>query len=326
MNAENDYEEKSYTFSLITQGKHKFYSLTLPSDVLGDTCFVTTRYDDPLEGFQRRLDEKRAQEIADYIDSGFGTIPNAVVLSAQPEAELTVKPGGRALTIKMHPKAFLVLDGQHRVWGYKLADSVLRVPVVIYTGLTKAEETRLFIDINTKQRPVPSELLLDIKQLAELEGDTESLLRDLFNHFQKNKFSILSGLLSPSEKAKGKISRTTFNAGFSNILGIMGDKSADELYSIFNAYLGAMVYAFDKAGISNEITTPNIFKGVVAFFPEVASRVKYKFDSEYTTQNFIEVIQPVQGSINKSLITKSKRSYKQMLEVLNSSLTKSFQL
>lgn len=324
--SDNDYEVNSYTFSLITQGRHKFYSLTLYSDVLADTCFVTTRYDDPLEGFQRRLDEKRAQEIADYIDSGFGTIPNAVVLSAQPEAELTVKKGGRALTIKMHPKAFLVLDGQHRVWGYKLAKSKLRIPVVIYTGLTKAEETRLFIDINTKQRPVPSELLLDIKQLAELEGDTDSLLRDLFNQFQKDKFSVLTGLLSPSEKVKGKISRTTFNTSFSNILGVLGNKNSDELFDIFNSYLGAVIDVFDRSGLKHEITTPNIFKGIISFFPEVASRVKYKFDSEYSSDNFAEIIEPVSVVLNKGLIMKSKRSYRNLSEALNNSLTKSFQL
>ncbi|CAH3752938.1 MULTISPECIES: DGQHR domain-containing protein [Enterobacteriaceae] len=324
--SDNDYDVNSYTFSLITQGRHKFYSLTLYSDVLAETCFVTTRYEDPLEGFQRRLDQRRAQEIADYIDSGFGTIPNAVVLSAQPEAELTVKKGGRALTIKMHPKAFLVLDGQHRVWGYKLAKSKLRIPVVIYTGLTKAEETRLFIDINTKQRPVPSELLLDIKQLAELEGDTESLLRDLFNQFQKDKFSVLNGLLSPNEKLKGKISRTTFNTSFSNIIGVLGNKDTTELYSIFNSYLGAVMDIFEKSGVKDEITTPNIFKAIISFFPEVASRVKYKFNAEYSIDNFSEIIQPVMPALNKGIISKSKRSYKVLLDTLNNSLTKNFQL
>lgn len=321
-----EYDVNSYTFSLITQGKHKFYSLTLNSNILADTCFVTTRYDDPLEGFQRRLDEKRAQEIADYIDSGFGTIPNAVVLSAQPEAELTVKKGGRALTIKMHPKAFLVLDGQHRVWGYKKAASHLRVPVVIYTGLTKAEETRLFIDINTKQKPVPSELLLDIKQLAELEGDTESLLRDLFNQFQKDNYSVLAGKLSPSEKTKGKISRTTFNTSFSNIIGVLGNKPSTELFDIFNGYLGAMIEMLDRAGVKNEITTPNIFKGIISFFPEVASRVKYRFDSEYSYDNFLEIIEPVYPALNKATITKSKASYKKLLDAFNSSMAKNFQL
>ncbi|MEX9849260.1 DGQHR domain-containing protein [Providencia huaxiensis] len=326
MSQTDDYEVKSFTFSLITQGEHKFYSLTLGSDILAETCFVTSRYDDPVEGFQRLLDLERAQEIANYIDEGFGTIPNSVVLSAQPEAELTIKKGGRALTIKLHPKAFLVLDGQHRVWGYKLAKSKLRVPVVIYTGLTKKEETRLFIDINTKQRPVPNELLLDIKELAEMDSDPERIYRELFNIFQKNKFSVLNGLLSPSERKKGKISRVTFNASFSSVLNILENKSTEELFSIFNAYLSAMFKIFEDIGCKDELLNSMVFRGVISFFPEVASRVKYKYNSEYTSDNFSEVLQPVALMINKNTIVKNRSSYKKLVEILNGYLTKNFQL
>lgn len=63
-----------YSVSLVTQGKHRFYRLTMPSDVLANTCFVTTRDEDPRKGFQRLLDHNRAQQIADYIDMDFGTI------------------------------------------------------------------------------------------------------------------------------------------------------------------------------------------------------------------------------------------------------------
>ena len=73
---------ESYSCSLISQGKEKFYSLTMPSEVLAETCFVSTRDDDPIDGFQRTLDEKRAKEIAEYLDCGEGTIPTAIVLSA----------------------------------------------------------------------------------------------------------------------------------------------------------------------------------------------------------------------------------------------------
>ena len=36
----------------------------------------------------------------------------------------------------MIPEAFLILDGQHRVYGFSLAKTSLRVPVVIYNNLT----------------------------------------------------------------------------------------------------------------------------------------------------------------------------------------------
>jgi DGQHR domain-containing protein len=106
-----------YSVSLVTQGKHRFYTLTMPSDILAKTCFVSTRDEDPKEGFQRLLDKNRAQQIADYIDKGFGSIPSSIVLSAQPEAELRVIGKGKTIEFKDTPKAFLILDGQHRVYG-----------------------------------------------------------------------------------------------------------------------------------------------------------------------------------------------------------------
>jgi len=45
-----------FSVSLVSQGKHRFYTLTMPSDVLANTCFVATRDEDPKKGFQRLLD------------------------------------------------------------------------------------------------------------------------------------------------------------------------------------------------------------------------------------------------------------------------------
>ena len=95
-------EPHRFSVSLVTQGKHRFYTLTMPSDVLANTCFVTTRDEDPKKGFQRVLDEKRAEQIADYTDAGFGTIPTSIVLSAQPAAELKVIGKGKTLEFRDH--------------------------------------------------------------------------------------------------------------------------------------------------------------------------------------------------------------------------------
>lgn len=322
----NQYEELNYTFSLVTQNEFKFMSLSLPSDVLANTCFVTTRYDSPEEGFQRRLDEKKAKEIAEYIDNGFGTIPNAIVLSAQAEAELIIKPGGRALRFLRHPKAFLVIDGQHRVWGFKMAKSHLRVPVIIYQNLTRKQETRLFIDINTKQRPVPNELLLDIKHLADLENNTETLLRELFNLFNSAPESILLGLLSPHEKAKGKLTRTSFNAAFSIITELVVTREAEDLFPVINSYISAMKISFQKMQAEDYLINANVFKAIVAFFPDVASKVKDRFEGVYSTDNFVDVLEPVFNKVNKTKISATGRSYKTLYEQFSSALTKSFSL
>jgi DGQHR domain-containing protein len=240
--AETEHEGRiSYTASLITQGDHRFYTLSMPSDVLAETCFIEPRDEEPEQGFQRVLDRRRAEEIAKYIDVGFGTIPTSIVLSAQPEAELEYTRRTRTLRFKKISRAFLILDGQHRVFGFRLATSRLRVPVVIYNNLTRAQECRLFMDINTKQRPVPNELLLDISRLAQTETDLDALFHDIFDMFKNDQTSPLFGLMSPAARKKGRISRVTFNAAMKAIGDAFEDTEPDEAYRALSAYLQSCV-------------------------------------------------------------------------------------
>jgi DGQHR domain-containing protein len=320
-----EHENLTYTFSLIRQNKYRFYSLTLPSQILSEMTFVSSRYEDPEEGFQRLLNKKRAQEIANYLDSGVSTIPSAVILSAQPEAELEVIQKGRSLKFKKHPKAFMILDGQHRVYGYKLAESELRVPVIIYNGLSRREETRLFIDINTKQRPVPKELLLDIKHLADIETDFEELLRNLFDLLNKEKNSSLLGKLSPSEKVRGKINRTTFNSSFKTISTLITTKSPDELYPIFNSYFYAVIERLSKVDSNLSITNPILFKSIVLLFTDVASKVKDK-GGDYNRDNFYDVLEPALNKSHRAKLLKPGNAYKDLYTYLSNSLVKNFEL
>src|SRR5579871_4361386 len=203
----------SYTASLVRQGKYRFYTLTMPADILAETCAVDRRVEKPLLGFQRRLDHRRAREIAHYIDEGLGMIPGSIILSSQPDANFKYNTAKRTISFKKIPRAFLILDGQHRVYGFHQAKNKrLRVPVVIYDRLTTAEEVSLFMDINTKQRPVPNELLLDIKKMAQAESNEEATLRTVYDLFNKETESPLFGLMTPSEKGEGKLSRVSFNA------------------------------------------------------------------------------------------------------------------
>ena len=40
--------------SLILQGEKQFYSVTMPTDMLAQCCFVTSRDEDPQAGFSTR--------------------------------------------------------------------------------------------------------------------------------------------------------------------------------------------------------------------------------------------------------------------------------
>lgn len=278
-------ETETYSASLVTQGKHRFFTLTMRSDVLAKTCTVDTRVDNPMTGFQRKLDAKRAEEIARYIDEG-GTIPSSIVLSAQPEAEFQYTRSRRSVTFRLLPKSFLILDGQHRVYGFAKANSALRVPVVIYNNLSRTDECRLFIDINTKQRPVPNELLLDIKRLAETETNEESVLRDVFDMFNSEPDSPLLGKLSGAEKARGKISRVTFNSAMKNVWDALEDSDTREAYATVAAYLSVWIAHLNERGLADKIVVPSLFKAIILLFPDVAQRVADRHGRDFSRQNF----------------------------------------
>lgn len=282
-----------YSVSLVTQGSYQFYTLTMPSDVLARTCAVSTRQEDPQKGFQRALDERRAQEIAQYIDSGH-SIPNSIVLSAQERANLKVIGRGKTLEFSDTAAAFLILDGQHRVYGFSKSKKPLRVPVVIYNNLTRQQESRLLIDINTKQRAVPGELLLDIKKLADIERAGESELRELFDVFHSRPDSALKGLTSPFDKGGGgKITRVTFNAAIKPLLENFSERPPEEIYEILNSYLSAIQGLLPNRVDSVVLGRPVLFRAFIGLFPVVAQRVLDRFNGNYRTENFATIMAPM---------------------------------
>jgi DGQHR domain-containing protein len=315
-----------YSASLILQGSKQFYSITMPTDVLAECCYVTSRNEDRDAGFQRVLDIKRAEDIAHYIDSNGGTIPGSIILSAQPEANVKLVGRGKTLEFTFAPKSFLVLDGQHRVYGFSLAEAALRVPVVIYSGLTPAEEARLFIDINTKQRQVPNELLLDIKQLADREDDKEILLRQIFDLFAEEPNSSLLGLTSSSARQQNKISRVTFNLAFKAALAVFQSPDVKHVYQVTNAYLAAFVDVLDAIGLKEKLTSPTVFRAMMDTFPEVARIYAAQHGKVFTKAKFAALLLPVSVQTTIAKFEKNGKSVKDLSTMFAKSIKKDFSI
>ncbi|WP_156526504.1 DGQHR domain-containing protein [Cupriavidus gilardii] len=231
----------TYPALLMTQNKHRFYFTTIPVDDLFNYCFVARRDEDPVAGFQRSLNESRADDIAAYLAAGTGSIPSNVVLSAQENANFAYNRKTKSISFARETAAFLVLDGQHRLWGYQKCNVRHRVPVAIYEGLTRSEETKLFIDINTTQRGVPAALLLDIKELANVEDAKEHTLRQIFDRLNADSKSPLAGRLSASKSLANRISRVTFNRAVGPILssGVALDAGSENRYKLILNFLNA---------------------------------------------------------------------------------------
>ncbi len=316
---------ESYSAVLLTQGEHRFYQLAMPSDILGVCTFVTSRDEDPESGFQRLLDKRRAEEIAQYIDFGQGTIPTSVILSAQENCKLEYDSRNKTVNFEINPNSFLILDGQHRVYGFKMAETKIRVPVIIYDGLSKRDESRLFIDINSKQRGVPTELLLDIKQQAEYENTEEQLFREVFDKMNDDPGGPLFGYLSPAKRVKTKISRVTFNAALKSIYPALKSRNSDEIFEIISNYLAAVREEIVLNGGEDNILLNSVtFRAIVAFFVPVASRLKDRFGADYSIENFYQILSPLFERIQIARL--SGTSQAKILDYLEKNFKGEFQL
>jgi DGQHR domain-containing protein len=270
------------------------------------------------------LDIKRAKEISTYIDSGYGTIPTSVILSAQESCDLEYDSRNKTISFELNLNSFLILDDQHRVYGFKLAETKIRVPVVIYDGLSRQDESRLFIDINSKQRGVPSELLLDIKKQADYEGPEEQLFRDVFDKMNQDPSSPLFGKLSPSKRAKSKISRVTFNAALKSIYPALSSRSSDEIHGILSNYLASIRdQIIRNNGDENIMLNSVTFRSIVAFFIQAGRRVKDRFGPDYTVENFDDVLGPLFDSIQIARL--SGKSQVKIVEYLDKHFKGEFQ-
>lgn len=319
--------------NLITQGEYKFYSGTMNIEDIVESSSVNPRELNPEEGFQRVLNENKARSIVDYIKKG-GTIPNAIILSAQDAADFEYNSKNKTISINRDKRSMLILDGQHRVYGFKILSDEkafqaekYRIPVIIYTDLTSVQEARIFIDINTRQDPVPKELLLDIKKLAQRESAEEEILDELFTLFENEANSFLYGKLSRFEKAKGKISKVTFYDSIKPLIKEFNINNVGNLYRMINAYFEAVDYVWrnEKYNFSESVTKATVFKIMVAHCRSIASIIADRDPSDiyHVSEYKFYLKRSVSGNIKDILASKSYKSTTDILDrkLLRKSLT-----
>ncbi len=285
----------SYPCLTMTQNQHRFFLTSIPVSDLFSHCFVSSRNEDNLNGFQRQLSKPRADDIAQYLNQGSGSIPTTIVLSAQEDGQLSYNSRSKTITFARMDKAFLVLDGQHRLWGYQICLEQFkknhRVPLSIYENLSRAEETRLFIDINTKQVGVPAALLLDIKQLAQIESERDSILRELFDGVRKTPKLAFSAQLSPSKSVVGKVSRVTFNRAVGQALDssvLQGLDKGKRLVLISN-----YIEAFENVLDDQKLLTRSAFLEAIFDVFEQAVRQSLLSYKNAKTESIEKVIRPI---------------------------------
>ena len=270
-----------------------FYLTVLKNDLLKDICFVSRRDEDSKKGFQRNLNESRARDIAKYLDEMRGVIPSVLILSAQSVAKFAFNTKSHDISFIANEKSFMVLDGQHRLYGLMLTEKKYPVPVVIFNQLTTTDEVNLFVDINTTQKGVPTTLLLDIKNLTGRETKKEERQRILFDSL--NKQSVMAGLLSATKSQVGKITRVSFKQATNELFetGFFEDKDDQTIYNGVKNYLEAIEMVFNKSKSPKaKMTNTNLFRAIFAIFNETVDKSLDKY-SDLKVDSLVNCLEPI---------------------------------
>ena len=255
-------------------------------------CFPK-RWEDSEKGFQRTLNESRAKDIARYLDELKGIIPSALILSAQDNARFAIDSNKGEISFVTNSSSFMVLDGQHRLYGLLKTTKKYVIPVIIFNKLNTTQEVNLFIDINTTQKGVPTTLLLDIKNLSGRESKKEDRQRQLFDRL--NKESVMAGLFSPAKSQVGKITRVSFNQSTNEIFdsGFFQDKDNETIFKGVKNYLEAAEKVFKKSKSEKaKLTNSMFFRSLFAVFHEVVDKALKDY-SDLKVESFTNVLDPI---------------------------------
>jgi len=118
------------------------------------------------EGYQRGIDEKRVNDISNFlfkrIDILPSLLPSSLILNCRRRETIRYNEAHSEIIIN-DETVFHVVDGQHRVRGVEKSQiQKYDIPVTIIEGLNIAQEAGQFLTINTKQKKVRPDLQLRI--------------------------------------------------------------------------------------------------------------------------------------------------------------------
>ena len=154
----------------------KTYSFSVEPEVLLKIGFVLHRTDASMQAFdsyQRMVKKPRIKEIEKYINNG-GFFPNSIIINFNsdrplrfddvPTCEHCSKSDLGILHLPTKYHSAFIIDGQHRLYGYGNTEwkSKNTIPVVAFENLPEKEQTKIFVDINNKQKSVSKNLLMTL--------------------------------------------------------------------------------------------------------------------------------------------------------------------
>jgi len=184
--------------------------------------YVAVRGVDDEEGaVQRILNKRRIKNIKDYILDG-NMFFNSFILNWT-DNNFSPKRRGQNIEIPLVPASAQVIDGQHRLAGLEDAmkenESIGNQEVIVTLSehLTTPQAAKIFLNINTEQRPVPKSLIYDLFGEAVDNANhviirATDIAKDLNDDPESPLYKVIK--MPGAPRGSGSIELSTFVAAF----------------------------------------------------------------------------------------------------------------
>ncbi len=273
-----------------------FYVTAIPAKTLFSCSYISRADEDPIKGYQRLLNKSRTKQIADYLNQG-QLIPGAIILSTQPAAKLEYDSKTHHLHFTISPKSFLVIDGQHRLFGASEANNTITLPVSILCGLTQELEVQYFNDINGEQRGVPRTLQLEIEKFLVAAESNDQIRIKLFHALNERPDSPLLGRMSATKSVQGKLTHVPFKAAIDPLLDepIMKRLDFDQKVQLLLNFLKAVeAILVESTGDSKKLSNAAFFQALFIAFKGITQVVVERYQN-YKEESFKSILTPLEN-------------------------------
>jgi len=290
--------------SVLRQQGRELYCFGMNTTRLRQICYVTPRSQDDPKEIQRILNKKRAMEIGEYIKQENSLLPNSIVVSLT--ADVAIQSSGMdGIKVLRFPndegKFAYILDGQHRLEGFKYSDGIdFDLPVVAIYNADDGLRGKIFADINGKQERVKDTHLLALYyQIGELKPDISSVM-DVITQLNTHPDSPLKGRIRMMESDKNI---WVNNVGLKQWLvphltsgGVLALKTVAQKTQILKEYFKAAASLWPDAWGNLKqynLCRPMGFEILMGLFGPVKHRVDLNSGHQYTKETFLSQMGPL---------------------------------
>lgn len=288
---------------VLKQQGHELYCFGMNSAQLKKICYVTPRSQDNPEEIQRIVSLARAKEIGQYIKQANSLLPNSLVVSLTNDVHIQITGTDKVAILKfpdVHGKFAYILDGQHRLEGFKYSDGIeFDLPVVAIHKADEALRGKIFADINSKQKAVSDVHLLSLYYQIKALPQDETPVMDVITMLAKDENSPLKGKIQMLASDRGWVKNTAMKTWLSPHItsgGVLSNRTVAERATIVKEYLTAIQETWPTQWGNNRDFTLTAAMGLeimFSLFPQVKHRVDLNNGREYTSENFTSQMMPL---------------------------------